>query len=174
VEQAASVQQEPTIKRALEMQAQIQKMILIIEAILYIAENCETAPVGGKKLSELLQVPTRHLEPYLQNLGRGGILTSLRGARGGYKLARNKHDITISEICQIAFGNEETVVNQHLQSEIVNRIISPLIAKAHNSFWAELSSISLYELYEKLKQQKLEHLLKINILENDIIINYVI
>jgi Rrf2 family protein len=157
------------------MQPFINKLSLIIEAILYIAYNDETSPVGGKKLAEILGIPSRHLEPYLQNLGRGSLLTSTRGAKGGYKLARPAHDITLREICEIAIGASENDKDTNVtNSKICNLLITPLFIKATCEFWESLHNISLADLMREARSHKLEDAL--NIMQNDdnIVINFVI
>ena len=46
-------------------------------------------------------IPRRYLEQVLQQLVRAGILTGVRGPRGGYRLARERRRITVGEIVRV-------------------------------------------------------------------------
>lgn len=143
--------------------------------MLYIAHNSENSPIGGKKLAEILNIPARYLEPYLQNLGRGGILTSSRGAKGGYKLARAEHDITVSEICEIALGGYDfDKESKRDNSKISSIIINPLFQKAKYNFWESLQNTSLADLTREIRSHKLQNILDIAQNDENTIINFVI
>jgi Rrf2 family protein len=51
-------------------------------------------------------IPQRYLEQVLQGLKRAGLLTSRRGAAGGYQLARAPEDITAGDVLRAADGAE--------------------------------------------------------------------
>jgi Rrf2 family protein len=46
------------------------------------------------------------MEPLLQALSRGGLLESVRGPRGGYRLARPRRDIKLSEVVEAVLADE--------------------------------------------------------------------
>ncbi|TMJ05805.1 MAG: Rrf2 family transcriptional regulator [Alphaproteobacteria bacterium] len=50
------------------------------------------------KLAAALGVPARHLEPALQRLVHAGILKAVRGAAGGYSIARPSSGITFDDV----------------------------------------------------------------------------
>src|SRR6478609_2561752 len=50
------------------------------------------------KLAEYHGVPAAYLAKHLQSLSRAGILESVQGPRGGYRLARPAGDITLLEV----------------------------------------------------------------------------
>ena len=55
------------------------------------------ALAGAAEVADRLGVARRGLEPVLQSLSRAGLLDSVRGPRGGYRLARPLHEIAVAE-----------------------------------------------------------------------------
>jgi Rrf2 family protein len=63
---------------------------------------CTVAAAEGAVTSESLAraqgLPPKFLEAILNDLRRGGLLTSQRGADGGYRLARAAEQITVADV----------------------------------------------------------------------------
>lgn len=71
------------------------------------------APVSVSDIASRQDIPATYLEQIFGKLRRGGILESVRGAQGGYILARPAGKITIAEILQalgepVIFGSCQT------------------------------------------------------------------
>ena len=58
------------------------------------------------RLAEFHGVPAAYLAKHLQALSRAGILESVQGPRGGYRLAEPAADITVLSIVEAIDGNE--------------------------------------------------------------------
>ena len=54
-----------------------------------------------KEIAQRADVPQSFLEQILLELKKQGVLTSIKGAHGGYKLAKELKDITLKEIVEI-------------------------------------------------------------------------
>lgn len=61
-------------------------------------------PVPIKELAERRDIPEQFLEQLFSTLRRAGLLTSHRGMRGGYTLARDADEITVLEVVQTLDG----------------------------------------------------------------------
>jgi Rrf2 family protein len=61
-------------------------------------------PVKGDALADAQGIPVRFLESILAQLRQRGILTSRRGADGGYWLARPPAEITLAEVLRATDG----------------------------------------------------------------------
>lgn len=59
---------------------------------------------NGVELSERTHVPHPTVAKLLKTMARGGLLESLRGAHGGYRLARAPGDITIADVIRALEG----------------------------------------------------------------------
>ena len=64
------------------------------------------ATLSGARLAEYHGVPTAYLAKTLQALARAGIVESVPGRRGGYRLSRPASDITLLDIVLAAEGDE--------------------------------------------------------------------
>jgi Rrf2 family transcriptional regulator, cysteine metabolism repressor len=61
-------------------------------------------PMPVKELAERRGIPDQFLEQLFSTLRRAGLLTSHRGSKGGYTLARPPGEITILEVVQALDG----------------------------------------------------------------------
>lgn len=57
-----------------------------------------------KEIAAMTQVSHSYLEQLLSALRKGGLVTSIRGANGGYKLAHPAYEITVLEIIEVLEG----------------------------------------------------------------------
>lgn len=62
------------------------------------------SPVPVKELAERRDIPDQFLEQLFSTLRRAGLLTSHRGSKGGYTLARTAAEITVLEVVQALDG----------------------------------------------------------------------
>jgi Rrf2 family transcriptional regulator, iron-sulfur cluster assembly transcription factor len=63
--------------------------------------------VSAADIAERMALARRGMEPLLQALSRAGLIDSIRGPRGGYRLGRPARDIRLSEIVAVISGEEE-------------------------------------------------------------------
>ncbi len=65
---------------------------------------------GAADISEKLSIPIQYTQQILQRLRKGGIVDSVRGPRGGYRLAKEPDLITLKDILFAMEGNTFQVV----------------------------------------------------------------
>ena len=63
-----------------------------------------SAPVKGQHLATSQGIPVKFLENILAELKRSGIVASLRGADGGYWLARPAREVSVADIIRAVEG----------------------------------------------------------------------
>lgn len=66
-------------------------------ALLHLALHEEQGPCSVGEVAEALGLSAKYLEALLNALRRAGLVQSLRGAGGGYKLARSPEEITLRD-----------------------------------------------------------------------------
>ena len=61
-------------------------------------------PWNARELARCSDLPAPMVSKILKALAREGLLVSQRGAKGGYRLARNPEDLTVSEMIRVLEG----------------------------------------------------------------------
>lgn len=109
------------------------------------ARTGETMPL--KAIAQDAGIPEHYLEQILGRLRQAGLVASVRGAQGGYKLARPAGNIFIGEIVEVAEDQLQPVQCPQdpcsHQGTCVNR---DMWAKVTQSILSTLNGISLEEL----------------------------
>lgn len=132
-----------------------RKMLFAIEAVLDIAYHSGGLPVQSHEITRRQGIPRRYLEQTLQHLVRAGILTGVRGPKGGYRLARERRRISVGEIVQVVRAAEaaEEIEVYSPASNLGTDVIRPLWAELTNEVMVRLESITLDELCTRAYQQ---------------------
>lgn len=73
-------------------------------ALIDLARNYEQEPVKIRDLSMKNKIPKKYLEQILLQLKGSGYVKSIRGADGGYKLAKEPSQIHMAEIIRLIDG----------------------------------------------------------------------
>lgn len=69
-----------------------------------IAQKEANAVLASRDLAQGLGLPLPTVNKILKTLTRGGLLTSHRGAKGGYSLARRPEEITVLDVINVTEG----------------------------------------------------------------------
>jgi len=65
---------------------------------LHLARRSGHGPVAARDMAEKEDLPADYVEQILLRLRRAGLVDSVRGARGGYLLARAAGDLTVKDV----------------------------------------------------------------------------
>lgn len=106
------------------------------------------ATVSAADIAERIGLARRGMEPLLQSLSRAGLLESVRGPRGGYRLGRPRRDILVSEVVAVALSDETEAADGpsgRLQEAVVERLWAELDEQA----MARLAGLSLDDLLRR-------------------------
>jgi Rrf2 family protein len=80
----------------------------------HLAHRAGEGPVAARELAEKERLPGDYVEQILLRLRRAGIVSSVRGARGGYLLARPPADVTVKDVLDASeHGTFEINCEQH-------------------------------------------------------------
>ena len=101
-------------------------------------------PTQIKDISKRASIPQNYLEQLLVVLKRAGLITSVRGAHGGYFLARSANDIMIKDIF-IALEGDLSVVDMDIQNPVLKMFYDKSNKKLKEIFNIPLSKLDEYE-----------------------------
>jgi len=99
------------------------------------------ATVSAADIAERIGQARRGMEPLLQALSRAGLLESVRGPHGGYRLGRPRREIRLSDIVAVAVAEDATVSDGpggRLQAVVIDRLWAEL-DEAARALLAELT-----------------------------------
>lgn len=89
-------------------------LVALMDICLYSGSEAVTL----KSVSKRQNISERYLEQIFSILRKGGIITSKKGAQGGYFLARTAADITVGEILSILEGDLKIVSPSEERNDI--------------------------------------------------------
>ncbi|MCX6052171.1 MAG: Rrf2 family transcriptional regulator [Campylobacterales bacterium] len=107
-------------------------------------------PVQIKDISLGAAIPQNYLEQLLGQLKKAGLLTSVRGAYGGYLLAKDARDITIKEIFVALEGNLN-IVDSEMKNPVLALFYEEKKRELESIFDIALSDLETYE--QKISKQ---------------------
>jgi Rrf2 family protein len=113
-------------------------------------------PVSAQRLAEFHGISRTYLAKTLQALSRAGLVETVEGRVGGYRLARSAADLTVLDIVQVVDGPEPafrcTEIRQNgpfaTPPEQCKRPcgVSLVMAKAEGAWRASLRSVTIADL----------------------------
>jgi Rrf2 family protein len=134
-----------------------KKTMFAIEAVLDVAFHVGDNPVRSGDITERQRIPKRYLEQVLQHLVRAGILAGKRGPRGGYRLGRDRSQITLGEVVRVVRKLEaETEPNDmSVGSALAHEIVWPTWEKLRDEMMSQLDTITIDELCQRARAKGL-------------------
>jgi Rrf2 family transcriptional regulator, iron-sulfur cluster assembly transcription factor len=125
-----------------------KKLLFAIEAVVDIAYNAGALPVQSSEITKRQGIPRRYLEPVLQQLVRAGVLSGVRGPRGGYRLARERRRITVGEIVRVVRSLEtgEDATEGDGGAELGRKVVRPLWLELQEDVMRRLDETTIEEL----------------------------
>ena len=103
---SGAIRDSPFVPRLLDLDYSPMRITTWAEygviCALHLAKRATEGPVAGRELAERERLPADYVEQILLRLRRAGIVTSKRGAKGGYVLARPSHEISVREVIAAA------------------------------------------------------------------------
>lgn len=75
-----------------------------LRAMLVLAQSGGQEPVMSKEIADKQNLPVTYLEQLMLTLRKTGLVVAIRGAKGGYTLAKDPAEITLADIVQALEG----------------------------------------------------------------------
>lgn len=80
-----------------------------LRALIDLAQYGEKEAVSIQSISARQQISDSYLEQLVRKLKKAGLVTSLRGAQGGYRLAKPAEEISVGDVLRALEGSIEAV-----------------------------------------------------------------
>jgi Rrf2 family protein len=121
-----------------------------ISALTYLALNSRGNHVGVRDIATHQNIPLRFLELVFARLKAAEIVTSVRGAGGGYLLAKTPDKITLAEVIFACEGTSEFVVPPSLTERISHDdpVGTTLVKIINNQFAILQTNLKLVTLFD--------------------------
>ncbi|WP_259781526.1 RrF2 family transcriptional regulator [Aestuariispira ectoiniformans] len=135
-----------------------KKLMFAIEAVLDIAYHAADLPVQSKEIAERQGIPRRYLEQVLQNLVRADILRGVRGPRGGYRLARERRNISVADIVRVVQEMDGAMdpLTDPAGSELGHAVLRPLWQELEDQAMVRLEKTSIEDLCRNAQEAGIE------------------
>ncbi len=108
-----------------------------------------TRAASAADIAQRLGLARRGMEPLLQILSRRGLLESVRGPRGGYRLGRVPRSLRLDEIVAAVVNDGEEPSVDHPTGPMLSEVVMPLWAEIERAATAELAAITLGDLVKR-------------------------
>lgn len=130
-----------------------------VKAMFDLAQHYGEGPIALKNIAERQFISEHYLEQLISALRKANLVKSVRGAQGGYILAREPENITIGDIIRVLEGpiapsecvSEEEPEECHRQEICVTRTVWKRI---RDSIADVLDSITLADMIEDARKIK--------------------
>ena len=123
--------------------------MLAVLVILDVAFHAgRTSTVSAADIAERAGLARRGIEPLLQTLSRSGLLESVRGPRGGYRLGRSRRGVHLDEVVRTALS-DEAGVEDGPHGALMHEVIDPLWCELDRDFAALLHAVTLDDLVRR-------------------------
>lgn len=126
-------------------------LVALMDICLYSGSEVVTL----KSVSKRQDISERYLEQIFSILRKGGIISSKKGAQGGYFLARKPKDITVGEILNILEGDLKIVSPSEEKNDIECFMQKKIWNNINRQIETYFNSITLEELVKDYIEGKI-------------------
>ena len=108
-----------------------------------LSKNTNDKPMQIREISNIANIPQNYLEQLLSKLRRAELVTSVRGSKGGYHLARNASDITVLEIL-LVLEDDLKIADNKCSNPILDIFFDEVKEKTQKLFELNLNELDKY------------------------------
>ena len=138
-----------------------------LRALIDLAQYSGETPVSITSISDRQNISERYLEQLMSMLKKGGLVKSLRGAGGGYVLARDASDISVGDILRALEGSLDPVECSGLNPEEGCQIADSCVTKyVWQSINRTVDEIMLDQLVQESRKRSCQDAPDRNICKN--------
>jgi Rrf2 family protein len=131
-----------------------QRSQYAVRAVFELAKREGSGPVKAAQVAEAQFIPGRFLENILGQLRQAGIVESVRGKDGGYRLRRRPQQITVGQVVRIMQGPMSAIdcVKAEMGPECplrVGCVLLPMWERAHQAMMDVYDATDFQDLVEQ-------------------------
>ena len=115
-----------------------------LQAMYELSKHKDETPKQIRDISANADIPQNYLEQLLGKLRRAGLVNSIRGARGGYLLARSADDIKVVDIL-VALEDDLKIADSKVNNPILDLFFDESKEKMKKIFDFNLSKLDEYQ-----------------------------
>ncbi|MDR0267962.1 RrF2 family transcriptional regulator [Paenibacillus sp.] len=115
-----------------------------LHTMLALIETSTVKSVGVQQLAESQGVSPTYLSKILTRLVKAGLIESVSGANGGYRLSRNKDDITFLDIIRAIEGSTSLFECDFVHGE--ECLIQAVMKEAEEKMESHLKTMKLVDI----------------------------
>lgn len=140
-----------------------------IIAALDLALQNGSAPVQARVIAKRQAIPLRFLEQVLHAMKKAGLVESLRGALGGYTLARTPAQISLADIVEaldgpLSAGTPRGSATRRLRGRLKpDALLADIWERVRQAELGVLGTVTLKDLVERQHQLDQQHTLMYHI-----------
>jgi Rrf2 family protein len=126
-----------------------------VKALLDLSLQPKHQPTSVKAIAQRQNLPAPYLEKLLIELRRAGLVESVRGAQGGYRLARSPAQISLGQILEAVGETLDPLPKHTLEAEQSEDWVTlTLWHRLHQKVKESLYKITLEDLYYDARSWK--------------------
>ncbi|MCH2130092.1 MAG: Rrf2 family transcriptional regulator [Pirellulaceae bacterium] len=122
----------------------------------YLEPSGTAKPVQVRKIAQKHGIPSKFLVQILLQLKRAGLVSSTRGAMGGYELLRAPSEITLADVMAVIEGSQVAVTRSAQNTTPGGRVLTVAWEEAAAAEQERLSAVTFADLVEEAHAQPAE------------------
>jgi Rrf2 family protein len=115
------------------------------------ARHDDRDPVRIRDIAERHGIPSRFLVQILLQLKSAGLVASIRGATGGYRLAKEPDEVTLQEVMSVVDSQSGTIKSSASRATVITRVLLNAWRAVAAKEQEMLSDITLADLVRQLQ-----------------------
>ena len=124
-----------------------------LKAMYQLAMHYGEGPIPLKQIADKENLSENYLEQLVSQLRKEGLLTSVRGAQGGYMLAMPPEEITVGNVLRVLEGNlapADCIIEEDYGCENEENCVTKLVwIKIKDSIDEVVDSITLQDMIDE-------------------------
>ena len=123
-----------------------------VQALIELVASAETGAVSAEELGRRQDIPHGFLQAILADLRRAGVVVSMRGQAGGWRLARDPEEITVADVFRAVDGPLVSVYGLRPESVTYNEIaevLQPVWIAARSALREVFEAVTIRHLAER-------------------------